>query len=942
MTDMEAAGARQMTDRIDPSRAAAGVARWRRAAADALGQDPGATLDAPDRRLLMLRVFGATRRLAELCMAHPAAAATAIIEEPSAVIAEAARDLAGLDCGVGGPDILHGALAPIKNRVDLAIALAEMGDRWSVCDATAARVDFAERLIDAALRWLTRAAVKRGELTVDEDADPMRGVFVLASGDLAHEDLAPYGPLDLIVVYGESAGGGEKQRGADRVFVRIGAELRDAFEGKPGEHQLFALRTPLGSGVGGAGFAESAEQVRASAANPQSGALRTWLATSRVIAGDRSAGGAFLEDIDDTVWSRDANDAAQETPGDRMAARESDPRAIYRDIADHCRIGIGGARPVFRTASAREVFETAAGSQIISEAAARRLIAGGELAHMVVARAQMIKGVAVVEAARDDERTALATLCGYETHEALDASLAGARGDAENTLWRLNSGLQEEVARYRGEGDAENSDVDHLEDLGFRNGAYLSVAVDQWARSAEGADDEITPRFSSHAPGFLTDIGETQHPDNAVRLFDGLLNGANDAEAVFALVREEGRARDALIDGLGCFSDAVAPLTELSDAVDVIENELDLSAAKTGEEWIARFTPPSVTGGVSVDELAAWRRQSIARIAFLAAGRAMPFDAAADALDAVHKRTLTDLFTVVKKTAKGPCAAAADRLALHIFEGDGAATPGAATRIGFIAEDGAGEGGEEFARAYLDALASFGDGVFAANPDVSRRPGGTAGVLAPSLSAYKSFVQAEVVAHDQIMLARCRVIAGEEKIAQAAREALRGAVSGGRRADILFRDLDRARAQRMRRDRPSSEWDLDRIEGGRSDAELVISTLIYRHAASHPFVQTLPVDEALSAMVRSDLIADDAAKTLQFARAFWTRLQVARALGGWSDPVQAPIRQRFGALLARAAGVERVEQVRPLMHGYGDDVSRLYAQLVLGRPPLNLIAEAAG
>ena len=86
-----------------------------------------------------------------------------LIDGPSPVLAEAARDLTGLERGVGGPDALHAALAPLKNRADMAIALAELGGQWSVSDATAARVDFAERLVETALQWLVRAAVKRGE-----------------------------------------------------------------------------------------------------------------------------------------------------------------------------------------------------------------------------------------------------------------------------------------------------------------------------------------------------------------------------------------------------------------------------------------------------------------------------------------------------------------------------------------------------------------------------------------------------------------------------------------------------------------------------------------------------------------------------------------------------------------------------------------------------------
>jgi len=885
----------------------------------------------------MLRVFGATRRLAELCMTHPGAAAAALLDGPSSVLAQAARDLAGLDRGVGGPDALYAALAPIKNRADIAIALAELGGAWSVAEATAARVDFAERLAETALQWLVRAAVKRGELSVDDPDNLMRGVFIVAAGDFAHEDLAPYGPLDLIILYDEAAFSGPGARGADRVFVRIGAEFREAFESKPGDYPLFALRTPLGSGVGGAGYADSVARARQAGEDAQAHDLKIWLATARVVAGDRAAGGRFLESIEDIVWRRGASEAEEMRKALEKAS--DDPRAVFRRIADHCRLAIGGVRPVFRTASAREVLKIAANSRAIAGDAARRLIAGEELAHLVMSRGQMMKGAPGVELKREDERQALATLCGFSAYENLLAAIEGARVDAENTLEAVTKGPKRERELYETTSE-DPQDADKLEDLGFINGESLSAAVDEWARRA--SSDTVGARFSAHAPGLLSAFGEAQRPNDAVRLFDALMRNADKNADIFSIVAENAPQREPLVDAFGCFPGAVAPLTENGAAANAFFERPGSETPQTGAEWVARFTPPPADKETPLSAFAAWRRETIARVALSAAGGATSFDAVAEALHEIHLRTLGDVFDLACASAPAGEADAAEEIALHVLDGAGPHAPGAATHIGFISSMALGEAGEAFARRYLHMLDELGAGVFAVTPDASHRPGGVAGALVPDLKAFKSYVQSEAIAHDQIMLARGRVIAGEKQIADNARDALRGAVSGARRADILFRDLDRARAQRMRRERPASEWDIDRLDGGRLDAELVISTLIYRHASAHPFVQESSVDEAIEAMARSDLIGEDTARSLVAARGFWARLQVVRALAQWSDPVAAPIRPRFGRLIARAAGVQNFEQVSPLMRGYADDVSRLYAQLVLGRPSLSVVGQAAG
>ena len=144
----------------------------------------------------------------------------------------------------------------------------------------------------------------------------------------------------------------------------------------------------------------------------------------------------------------------------------------------------------------------------------------------------------------------------------------------------------------------------------------------------------------------------------------------------------------------------------------------------------------------------------------------------------------------------------------------------------------------------------------------------------------------------------------------------------------------------MRRDRAGSPWDIEQSEGGLFDVELIISTLIYRHAGAQPALQKSQPAEALDHMARAGILNVEVAETLKGARAFWTRLATARALARWSDPQREPVRPRFAALLARAAEVDSFAQVRPIMRGYAEEVTRLYAQLVLGRPSAGLVANA--
>lgn len=915
-----------LAETIDPTRAASGAQRWRRALSESLGQDPGAALDEPRRLLALLKIFGSTRRLADLCLKYPVFAGQAFLEGPSQVLAEVARDLTALNGGVGGPEALYSALAPIKNRADIAIAVAEISGQWTSGEATAARTDLAERIVEAALAWLVRVSVSRGEMPATADEPAARGVFALAGGDFAHEDLAPYGPLDVAVLYNAAAFEGPSARMAERAFIRIGAEFREAFEGKPGDYPLYAVRTPFGNGVNGAGFVESVARTTAMLANPQQNPAKRWLAASRVVAGDRRAGGEFLEAAEEIIWGK--GELLGEIGRADLVKVTDDPRQPFRSAANLLRWSLGRSRAVFRTASAREVFNTAAEAGALPADIAARLSVGAEFAQTIVSRAQIMKGAAAFGAATVDEEGALASLCGYSDYASLAAARDGAVADARNALTRILEGPRADFARFR-TAERNPDDVDKLEDLGFRNGANLSSVIDGWAELCAAGGEA---RFSEIAPGLLTSFGETQHPDEAVRLFDRILRGEKSEGRSHAHSSTRSGVRDGLIDALGCFGPAIEPLIGGEGTLSALFEPKGPETPRTGKEWLARHAPPAIKAGA--EPVAKWRREQVARIALCAATGDVSFDGAASALEAVHGATLERLFAVAL-AGVDPKA----EIALHVFDGPARGIPGYATPLGFVAL-AAGEGPEAIARAFVDSLASLGEGVFALAPDVSHRPGGVAGPLAPDAAQLRSFIQSEAVAHDQILLARARVVAGAEKAQAAATSTLRGAVANPKRAEIILRDLDRARAQRLRRDRAGSAWDLEQSEGGLFDVDLIVSTLIYRHAGAQPALQTVSPADALDHMARAGILTVEVAETLKGARAFWTRLATARALARWSNPQREPVRPRFAGLLARAAEVDSFAQVRPIMRGYADEVTRLYAQLVLGRPSIGLIANA--
>ncbi|MEL6371053.1 MAG: hypothetical protein AAFY84_12385 [Pseudomonadota bacterium] len=933
-----------IADPVDPARAGLGVKRWRQALAEHLGEDPGASLDEPKRVLTLLKIFGATRRLADLCLTYPQTAATALIEGPSPVLAEAARDLSALSSAIGGADALQAALTPIKARTDIALAIADISQTWTIAETTTARADLAERLVETALAWLIRSAMSRGEITAEANDGKLPGLFAIAGGEFSHEDLTPIGPLDLLIVYDLEQFTKRDDRMCERAFVRLGTELRDAFEGKSGDYPIYTLRTPMGSGVAGAGFVESRQTLEKAVGDEQRGPLRRWMATARIVAGDRAFGGSFLEDNEQAIW--DDYPILTDRSREDLTTQSQTAHGALQATADVLRLSLGRARAVFRTASTAEVFSTAASSGALSPAVAARLAAGFDLSQGIVTAQQTIHGTdpngkrsngagRTGNNPSSGEAEAVAALCGFHNTDNLETVRRGIGAEAQNALSRLLGGARLELQQFEPATEnntdptAEKSDADKLESLGFLNGTALTSVLDGWAALCSDGDSQ---RFAAVAPGMITAFGQTQYPDTAIRLYDQLIHSLGDNEKdLRSAITSSDKTKSALADAFGTFGDVVSPLLQSADTRQFLTDDDEGTSPRSATEFMSRFAPPRAGENAGkVDDIIQWRASAMALAAFKGASGSMDFGAIAETYSTIQKTALALAFERITE-AHG----IADGLALHVFDGAGFGLPDVPITLGFMRTTDEADKADEAARAFIEAVGTFGTGVFALTPDVARRPGGVAGVLVPTTEEFRSYIRSEAIATDQIMLARGQIIAGPT---EGTTEALRAAVANPRRTDILFRDLDRARAQRLRKDREISPWEITTAEGGLWDTELILSTLIYRHGASNPALQRETPEAGIDLLVRSNLLTAEVGSTLKSARSFWRRLMTARTLARWSDPSCAPVRPRLAEILARSAEVEHFTAVRPIMRGYADEITRLYAQLVLGRPSLSLVA----
>ncbi|MEM9706529.1 MAG: hypothetical protein AAF850_10695 [Pseudomonadota bacterium] len=903
-----------------PGDAHAGLERWRKALAKATGVDPGAQLDETRNFIAQLKIFGAAPHLARQFMRFPRAAAMAFEASPQAVIEEANADLIGLGENTGAPDLLRQALFGVRERIEIALAVAELTGAMRARETASLRARSAARLAEVSVSLLIRSAAARGETTLAPDGE--NGVFILAGGAFGASELAPLDPLSLFILY-DDAGAGSSRGVTARSFARLGAEFAQAFDAAPAHGPVAHFTTPFSTSSDGAGLMEAASVARSMAAGDER--ARHFFRTARVVGGDMGAGAAFLESVDDAVWSQD-----QDT--DKQVDREfeaTDPRTLFANVGERLRTLFGAARPALRAGSFSTLLRCAIEDGVISEDAGARLNAGADFALGLAGWAQRATSVASPSFTDHALMKACAVLVDVASVKGLTAMKDGAQVQAEETLAALETGPS---SVFRSDPDAwrhvgEVGPPTTLSDLGFNEGLRVSSLADGWVQAARvrGA-----VRFSQLAPGLLTELARTQAPDTAADLFDKAMVHGDTRPDLLSAVASEGPIRDAVVDTFGCFPATSGVLSEHAQGVRVLIDYASRTEELSAADWLRTAPPPPPEAGPRA--VCQWRAQAVAEITVAAAGRRMTFGQAGEAFRILNDATLLTAFAYAGGDK-------ADGLAMHVFDTAGYGAPGGRIALGFIADEPI-DLYEDIARKTLSAIHEMSANAHTIAPDVTRRPGGLSGPIVSSFASYKDYAVTEASALDRALHARGRVIAGSATSRKKAAAALKAATSGGAKLTALFRDLDRARAQQARRNPPSSNWDVYRLPGGLADAEMVISALIMKNAISWGAASEGGISQALTVVDRSGQIDGEIIRYLSSAFDTFQRLSLIQSLSGWRGAHLEPARPRFAAMLASAAGVQDAEQIPPLLIGHAAFVKRLYAQFVLGRPATDDAAAA--
>ena len=835
-----------------------------------------------------------------------------------------------------GEASLMAALRHARQETALLVALADLGGVWDIETVTAALSDFAEAALGAAVRLILTEAAAAGQLSVADPAEPEQdcGWIILGMGKLGAGELNYSSDIDLIVLYDhERIHLGAHEEPAKR-FVRLTKRLVHILNDRTADAYVFRTDLRLRPDPGSTNIAIST----AAALNYYEGFGQNWeraaLIKARPVAGDRTAGDAFLARLTPYIWRKYLDFAAI-----------ADIHSIKRQIHDHrghekiavaghnIKLGRGGIReieffvqtqqliaggrnPELRGNRTLDVLAALARAGWIDVATSDDLGRSYRALRTVEHCLQMVADAQTHTLPEDETAlTVIARMAGYRSlasfAKALTATLTTVR-DRYAALFEAAPALTSGRGSLAFTGDTDDPEtLATLARLGYRKPADATRTVRGWhfGRYPAMRSPTARQRLTEITPALLEALAGTDNADAALAAFDRFLSRLPAGVQLFSLLSSNAGLLDLIATIMGTAPRLAETIIRRAHVLDgLIEPAFFdrlpdraalaerlawfLAESRSYEEILDRARvfgqEQSFLIGVRVLAGTAHARQAGRAYADLAEVLTAALLAAARTeFEAAHGRLPQGRVALIAMGKLGgremTAASDLDLMLLYDFA-DGAA-----------ASDGKRPlpGGLYFARLtqrLLAALASPTSEGGLYQVDFRLRPSGNAGPIATHIDAFTRYQAKEAWTWEHMALTRARPIAGDAELRERASKRIAAIVTARRERRKLVRDILEMRAMIEKAKGGEGEWDIKAAPGGLIDIEFIAQYLQLLHAADHRDLVSTETEPVLSAAARAGLLpAAEADILLPALRLYQSLTQILRlCVEGRFGPDSAP------------------------------------------------------
>ena len=807
-----------------------------------------------------------------------------------------------------------------RNRLALAIALADLADIWDVENVTAALTRLADMAVCSGLDFLLREAVAAAKL----ERFSREGLVVLALGKHGGAELNYSSDIDFVVYYTPDALPLSDGQDSRKFHITLVRDLTALLQNVTADGFVFRVdlrlrpdpgATPVTISVGAAlGYYESMGQ------NWE----RAVYIKARPIAGDLAAGHQFIDDLRPYIWRRYFDFAAVEDV--HSMKRQIHAVRGHADIAaigHNLKLGRGGIREIEffvqtqqliaggRDAELRgrrtvDMLSVLAQKQWIDDATAKRLTASYYFLRRMEHRLQMRLDEQTQTLPNDEDGFAkFARFAGYQTATEFTADLTSHLRQVTQDyglLFEQAESLSGDAGNLVFTGGEDDPDtLETLSEMGFKRPQDISAIVRGWHAGRMGATRSARAReiLTRLQPIMLERLARGSDPDDGFLRLDSFLAALPSGVQVFSLFQSNPHVLHLLIDIV-----TVAPR-------------------------LARF----LSGNVGLMDALV---QSVA--APLALGD-VPQDDYEAAMNALRRHVHEEQFRIGARTLADPAmavshgAAYTDLAETAIETLLQAARADMARQYGVLDEAqfavlGMGKlgSGEMTLQSDLDlilicdapdfAALSDGDkpldaerwlarlarrlvsglsaptaegGLF--EVDTRLRPSGNAGPLVSKFSAFIDYQKNRAWTWEHMALTRGRLLAGDGALCSKIENEIAAFLSTQRDRAKLAADVGDMRA-RLRGHQPQAgPFDIRRGDGGLVDIEFIAQSLQLRHATTtRDLLGARPLPKLLDDLRAAGILLDGDHQCLSAAAQCFLALRQIASLcleDGDTDPAPA-------------------------------------------------------
>ena len=831
-------------------------------------------------------------------------------------------------------------LRQFKAEVALLTALADLGGVWPVMTVTSKLTDAADAAVQSAVRFLFRLSADRGDWHPLDASKPefASGYIVVGMGKYGAHELNYSSDIDLIVFYEAELSRVRDGLEQSSFYVRLTRDLVRLISERTADGYVFRTDLRLRPDAGATQIALTTEAAMHYYETVGQNWERAAFIKARAVAGDQSAGDAFLAELAPFVWRKYLDFAAIAD----VHAMKRQIHAFKRfgdiGVAGHdIKLGRGGIREIeffvqtqqliaggrqkaLRTPSTLSALQELVTHGWITQSVAQRLLEAYLYLRGIEHRIQMVADEQTHKLPTNpDELERFARFAGYADLSAFSASLIAVLETVQGHYARLFESSPELTTGasnmvFAGESD-DPATLEALANLGYSQPSQVLQTVRSWhhGRYRSMRSPQARERLTQVQPVLIEALSQTVDPDQALANFDRFLADLPSGIQLFALLRTKPGLLQLIADIMGSAPRLARILSRRRRLFDAVldprafgsqpssadyENQLRAAIPKDADlEQVldtARIIGNEQSFLIGVRTLAGTMTAQDAGRAYAALADAMirVLQSRIEADLAASHGTFPDSAAAIVAMGKlGGCemTASSDLDIILIYDAAADAVTGTLLSNG-LKPLSAPQYYARLTQRLVVALSAHTAQGNLYDVDLRLRPSGQQGPLATSFASFVDYQNTAAWTWEHMALTRARVVSGPAQLRAKIESAIAAVLSKPRDRAAIAKDVHDMRLRIEAEKGTTDIWDLKQVRGGLVDLEFIAQYLQLVHASQSAAVLNTNTARAIAALGHFNALNEVDAQTLSDAANLLSNLTGLLRLmsDGPFDPATAP------------------------------------------------------